>query len=564
MLDAARRSPFSISGEPLAGGLALVEPSSGMLVAFNAAPGTVAPEQDGPYGAYAQALAEMMREGGLSLSDVFERVRLRVSDMTKGAEIPWNASRADTSFVFFERSPDAPAPVAATEQNATVRARPLAKLAASDAYTAAVDRDTLPAYQEFLAAYPDDPMARRVRAIIAARREAIIWRETYAADTPQAYWSYLRLYPHGPHCADARRRLALRAAAYEPPASFVAVDYDVPPPALDEQVYIERPALVFDVAEFLPPPPLPVYFLPPPPPEFIMLPPPLPVFEAFVLPIPVFVPLPVWCHPPVYVVPPPQNVFFNNIHNTIIVDRATRAVSITDRSGTVIASEHHADHGTHLALAATLPAAIAARLAALHAQLPGSHASPTISAVHQGGMPLRQSLPDRHSLPPLPGKPAAIPNGITPERTRNGLPLSAFAHGGPVSNVPKAPLTQPTQPSAHTVAPLMPPHVSPPVTPRATPPAHAIRTVTAPAPAVARASPPAALSRPAPPPVAAIHPTPAPIAHRQPPPVAAFRPPPTPSYRAPPAVVHAAPPVTRAAAPPVARAAPAAPPGKRH
>jgi uncharacterized caspase-like protein len=34
VLDAARRTPFSISGEPLAGGLALVEPGPGMLVAF--------------------------------------------------------------------------------------------------------------------------------------------------------------------------------------------------------------------------------------------------------------------------------------------------------------------------------------------------------------------------------------------------------------------------------------------------------------------------------------------------------------------------------------------------
>src|SRR6516165_8066120 len=67
VLDAARRNPFAISGEPLAGGLALVEPSPGSLVAFNAAPGTIAPDGDGPYGAYAQALAEMMREGGLSL-----------------------------------------------------------------------------------------------------------------------------------------------------------------------------------------------------------------------------------------------------------------------------------------------------------------------------------------------------------------------------------------------------------------------------------------------------------------------------------------------------------------
>ena len=48
VLDAARANPFSLSGEVLAGGLALVEPSPGMLVAFNAAPGTIAPERDGP------------------------------------------------------------------------------------------------------------------------------------------------------------------------------------------------------------------------------------------------------------------------------------------------------------------------------------------------------------------------------------------------------------------------------------------------------------------------------------------------------------------------------------
>ena len=41
-----------------------------------------------------------------------------------------------------------------------------------DAYAAALERDTLPAYEDFLGAYPDDPMAKRVRAIAAARREA--------------------------------------------------------------------------------------------------------------------------------------------------------------------------------------------------------------------------------------------------------------------------------------------------------------------------------------------------------------------------------------------------------
>src|SRR5262249_18478007 len=68
VLDAARPHPFAQQGPPLAGGLALIDAEPGMLVAFNATPGTVAPEGQGPYGAYAQALAEMMREGGLPLA----------------------------------------------------------------------------------------------------------------------------------------------------------------------------------------------------------------------------------------------------------------------------------------------------------------------------------------------------------------------------------------------------------------------------------------------------------------------------------------------------------------
>jgi uncharacterized caspase-like protein len=61
VLDAARANPFAQTGPPLAGGLALVEPEPGTLIAFNAMPGTVAPEGQGAYGPYAQALAEMMR-----------------------------------------------------------------------------------------------------------------------------------------------------------------------------------------------------------------------------------------------------------------------------------------------------------------------------------------------------------------------------------------------------------------------------------------------------------------------------------------------------------------------
>src|SRR6476646_2928431 len=89
VLDAARANPFA---------------RSGVLLAFNSAPGTVAPEGQGPYGPYAQALAEMIREGGLPVTGAFERTRLRVNDMTKGAEVPWHATKIPASLVFFERA----------------------------------------------------------------------------------------------------------------------------------------------------------------------------------------------------------------------------------------------------------------------------------------------------------------------------------------------------------------------------------------------------------------------------------------------------------------------------
>src|SRR6266478_7016846 len=306
VLDAARQQPFIEGGQPLASGLALVEPDRHMLIAFNAAPGTIAPNEQGPYGAYAQSLAEMIRTGGLPLPEVFSRVRLRVNEASKGAQVPWDAEKIDAQFMFFDRAPDAPAQPP-QDQAATVRNRPMRDIGVQDAYAAALERDTMQGYEDFLGAYSDDPLAKRVRAIVAARREAITWLRSYRADTPQAYWSYLRRYPRGPHVGDARRRLAYLAAEFEPPPSFAEIPYDLPPPPEEEVIYFRRPVLVFDDPDygFIPPPPPPIFFLPPPPPDFVYLPPPPPAIELFVLPVPVFVPVPEYCHPPVYVAPPP-------------------------------------------------------------------------------------------------------------------------------------------------------------------------------------------------------------------------------------------------------------------
>ena len=341
VLDAARAQPFIEGGQqPIASGLALVEPDPNMLIAFNAAPGTVAPEEPGPYGIYAQSLAEMIRTGGLSLPEVFDRVRLRVNEGSKGAQVPWDDQKVTAQFAFFERAPDAPPPQAAPDQVAAIRNKPIRDLGVQDAYAAALERDTLPAYEEFLAAYPGDPMAKRVMAIVAARREAITWRRSYRADTPDAYWSYLRRYPRGPHAGDARRRLAILTAPLEPPPTFAMMDYDVPPPPPAEVVYVDRPVLYFSDPDFgfAPPPPPPFYFCPPPPPDFVVLAPPLAVVGLFVLPQPVFVPIPAFYSPPIYVAPPPNNIIFNNIHNTTVINTVINQPAPSPPAGNVTAA----------------------------------------------------------------------------------------------------------------------------------------------------------------------------------------------------------------------------------
>ena len=273
VLDAARANPYAAQGAPLAPGLALVDPEPGELIAFNAAPGTLAGDEEGPYGVYTKTLAGAIRQGGVDIAQAFDQTRVSVNAETQGALLPFSASRLGGPFYVFERAADAPPPgpsLAETER------QPLSSLSAADAYAAALERDTIKGYREFLAAYPKSDQARRVRAILAVRREAAYWRRTVGADTPRAYWTYLQTYPKGPHVADARRRLAMLSAEFEPPPDFRPERFaDLPPPPPDERFYEERPIYAFD--DFGPPPPPPaeqyVYVedddwrdLPPPPP----------------------------------------------------------------------------------------------------------------------------------------------------------------------------------------------------------------------------------------------------------------------------------------------------------
>jgi hypothetical protein len=117
---------------------------------------------------------------------------LRVSEVTNGGEVPWYASQITTPFFFTERAADAPPPVDAAPV-ADVREKPMRRYAnVEDAYAAAIALDTMEGYGEFLALHPRSRYARRVAAMVAVRREEIIWRRCVFDNSRPAYWSYLR------------------------------------------------------------------------------------------------------------------------------------------------------------------------------------------------------------------------------------------------------------------------------------------------------------------------------------------------------------------------------------
>ena len=503
ILDAARQNPFGGGNQPLAGGLALVEPMHSMAIAFNAAPGTVAPDEQGPYGAYATSLTEMIAAGGLGLDDLFARLRLRVSDLTQGAEIPWYASQIDGPFFMTELAAGAPPPPNVMPI-ADVRAKPIRDFPnVDDAYAAALDRDSIDGYEQFLAVYPNSPYSARIAGMLAVRREAIIWRRCVIADTPPAYWSYLRRYPNGPHVWDARRRLAMLAAAYDPPPDFAYYDFGVPPPPPDELGYVDQPVIIFAGPRYAPPPRPPLFFLPPRPREFAALPPPPPARERFFLPIPAGPAVPAF-------VRPPRGVEFR---------------------GPPPGAPGAGPEGRQQRV--SLPTAVT------HAPPPGP----------PPGAGFRPATGSPSTLTPLPAPPRSGPGGPPPPPPP---PSNAFVKPG---SPPPPPAGGQPQPS--TVKPSLPP---PPPPKNSFAPAPTTVHPAPPPPPPPPAAPPPPAFHPPPPAPATVHPAPPP----PPPPPRPAAPAPVTVHPAPPPPPPPPPVQQRPAAPPPTAAKPApCPPGKR-
>lgn len=275
LLDLSRDHPYAAVGRPVAPGLGVIDGAPGLLIASAAAPGQVSVTADQPYGRFATALAEQLAAPGVPMDEAVARARLRVHQLTNGRDTPWEVSALQPPVPVLnagETTGSTPPP------GPPLAERPMEGLSSQEAYALAIERDTIEGYQAFLRIYPDDPLAARIKRLLAAKREALVWRRTVRNGAAPAYWTYLRRYPNGPHAAEARWRLERLQVAVAPPADFVEVVYeDIPPPlpvveVVYDPIYWEPapPAFYDDVviapSIYLGPPIAPVYALPPPPP----------------------------------------------------------------------------------------------------------------------------------------------------------------------------------------------------------------------------------------------------------------------------------------------------------
>jgi formylglycine-generating enzyme required for sulfatase activity len=150
ILDACRDNPYRglRSG---GGGLGAMQAAKGSYIAFATAPGRTADDNaGGRNGLFTSALLTALKQPGLTLDGVFNKVRAEVST-TRPTQVPWSTSSVVNEFYFF-------GPV-------TVNTAPRSD-AAADTWALIKDSQNADDFEEFAKAYPNSDYAAgaRIRA----------------------------------------------------------------------------------------------------------------------------------------------------------------------------------------------------------------------------------------------------------------------------------------------------------------------------------------------------------------------------------------------------------------
>ena len=100
ILDACRNNPFARSLRSAEQGLAKMDAPTGSLIAYATSPGKTAADGEGKNGLYTQHLLKNISTPGLSVEELFKRVRQGVAGDSAKKQVPWEASSLIGQFSF--------------------------------------------------------------------------------------------------------------------------------------------------------------------------------------------------------------------------------------------------------------------------------------------------------------------------------------------------------------------------------------------------------------------------------------------------------------------------------
>jgi uncharacterized caspase-like protein len=102
ILDACRDNPFERSWRRggFGSGLALMNAPSGALIAYATAPGRTALDGAGRNGVYTEALLDHVKTAGITIEQMFKRVRVSVEERTNRTQTPWESTSLRGDFYF--------------------------------------------------------------------------------------------------------------------------------------------------------------------------------------------------------------------------------------------------------------------------------------------------------------------------------------------------------------------------------------------------------------------------------------------------------------------------------
>ena len=116
ILDACRDNPFARSFRSASKGLALVDGPTGTFIAYSTQPGATASDGDASNGLYTKHLLNNILIPGLTIEQVFKRVRTQVMKDSGKKQVPWELSSLIGEDFYFLGQGSQPASVSAPIQ----------------------------------------------------------------------------------------------------------------------------------------------------------------------------------------------------------------------------------------------------------------------------------------------------------------------------------------------------------------------------------------------------------------------------------------------------------------